>query len=150
MSLRSCKRTGCGFQSSVIRVGSLSPDRQTDRHPRHKPDLPARKNTITQTPFKRGGKKINCSIRIWYKTFSIWKNTCLQGRTKLSIGVISYSHGNNSWLGIFCKLSALWLCLVGGEAALGGSGGNFCNEHLFLHQPAAKEDLQRMAKKIFD
>lgn len=40
--------------------------------------------------------------------------------------------------------------LVGWGGVAWGFGGEFFNDHLSLQQPAAKEDLQRVAKKIFD
>lgn len=106
------------------------------------------KNAITPSQLK---EKLTADFGASFKV-SNRKNTCLQGRMKLSIRVIFYSHGNNSWFLIFCEVFASWLCVggKGGSCCFGGFGGYFCNEHLFLHQPGAKEDLQRMAKKIFD
>lgn len=136
--------------SAVLYVWDLCcrTDRQTDTRGTSQ-TIPARKIPSPRHLLRKGGG--GNELQYWELVLNFFntKNTCLQGRMKLSTGVISYSHGNNSWFGIFCKLSALWLCLVGGKL-LWGVRGYFCNEHLFLHQPAAKEDLQRMAKKIFD
>lgn len=41
------------------------------------------------------------------------------------MGVISYSHGNNSWFGIFLQAFRIVALFGWGEAALGGSGGIF-------------------------
>lgn len=123
MRLTGCKGTGSGFPRSVVLVGSLLPDTQPlagtqtrgKYHHRH--------------AVREGGKlAVGCGAVFFLKSLPYRNppsNDCLQRRMKLSTGVISYSHGNNnSWFLIFCELSALGLCLVGGGCS-GGLGGIF-------------------------